>query len=205
MHLKRKNNSETNLHLVDLAGHKSQEKAKTAGLRAEEGVTINQELIALRKTMSIMANNGETRHMLFSGSTLTRVLQEPLVEKMLLFMCVTEVDTLLEENVASLKFSEIVTQIKQDDFQVEQKGLQSELEAKARKIAAQERKIVGLEKLLDRAKNDATRPLSKRRSRKGCRCKVYKKELFDLSTQEAPLAIEEDLNKRIILQGLILE
>ncbi len=91
-------------HLVDLAGSERQKKTKAEGKRLNEGISINQGLLALGNVISALGEGGKT-HVPYRNSKLTRMLQDSLGGNSytLMIACVSPADSNVEETLSTLR------------------------------------------------------------------------------------------------------
>lgn len=66
---------QSKLHLVDLAGSERLKKTQAEGIRKNEGIKINEGLLALGNVISALSESGGPKHIPYRDSKITRLLQ----------------------------------------------------------------------------------------------------------------------------------
>lgn len=102
-------------HLVDLAGSERAKRTKAEGERLQEGIKINEGLLALGNVISALADeNLRSGHIKYRDSKLTRILQGSLGgnSHTLMIACVSPADSNHEETVNTLRYADRVRKIK---------------------------------------------------------------------------------------------
>ncbi len=103
-------------HLVDLAGSERAKKTKATGDRFNEGVAINQGLLALGNVIAALGedNRSANTHIPYRNSKLTRMLQDSLGGNSytLMVSCVSPADSNIEETISTLRYSDRAKKIK---------------------------------------------------------------------------------------------
>lgn len=96
------------LNLIDLAGSEDISRSKAEGDRFREAVSINTELLQLRRVLDALA--ATSSHIPYRDSTLTRLLQSSLSTKQSLTILISHISSLnidLYETLSTLKYSQI--------------------------------------------------------------------------------------------------
>lgn len=102
-------------HLVDLAGSERVKRTKAEGERLQEGIKINEGLLALGNVISALADeNTRSGHIKYRDSKLTRILQGSLGgnSHTLMIACVSPADSNFEETLNTLRYADRVRKIK---------------------------------------------------------------------------------------------
>merc|ERR1712029_878674 len=102
-------------HLVDLAGSERSKKTDAVGQRMNEGVSINQSLLALGNVIAALGKDqGPDSHISYRDSKLTRLLQDSLGgnSHTLMIACVSPADSNLEETISTLRYADRARKIK---------------------------------------------------------------------------------------------
>jgi kinesin family member 4 len=101
-------------HLVDLAGSERSKKTKATGVRFDEGVKINQGLLALGNVISALGSGGQGGHIKYRDSKLTRLLQDSLGGNSITLMiaCVSPADNNYDETLSTLRYADRAKKIK---------------------------------------------------------------------------------------------
>ena len=94
------------LNLVDLAGSERQSKTQATGDRLKEATKINLSLSALGNVISQLVE-GNTRHIPYRDSKLTRLLQDSLGgnTKTVMIAAVSPADYNYEETLSTLRYA----------------------------------------------------------------------------------------------------
>ncbi|KAL7292241.1 kinesin-like protein KIF3A [Trichogramma pretiosum] len=101
------------LHLVDLAGSERQSKAKTSGIRLREAAKINLSLSTLGNVISALVD-GQSSHVPYRNSKLTRLLQDSLGGNSKTLMCanISPADINYDETISTLRYANRAKNIK---------------------------------------------------------------------------------------------
>ncbi|XP_015190874.1 PREDICTED: kinesin-like protein KIF3A [Polistes dominula] len=101
------------LHLVDLAGSERQSKTKTSGVRLREATKINLSLSTLGNVISALVD-GQSSHVPYRNSKLTRLLQDSLGGNSKTLMCanVSPADINYDETISTLRYANRAKNIK---------------------------------------------------------------------------------------------
>ncbi|XP_014206382.1 kinesin-like protein KIF3A [Copidosoma floridanum] len=101
------------LHLVDLAGSERQAKSKTTGIRLREATKINLSLSTLGNVISALVD-GQSLHIPYRNSKLTRLLQDSLGGNSKTLMCanISPADTHYDETISTLRYANRAKNIK---------------------------------------------------------------------------------------------
>lgn len=98
------------LHLIDLAGSERQKATGATGLRLKEGAQINLSLSALGNVINALteSSKGQSRHVPYRDSKLTRLLQDSLGgNSFTVMVCnISPAESNADETVSSLRFAE---------------------------------------------------------------------------------------------------
>eukprot|EP01084_Bolivina_argentea_P181327 313180_1 len=105
------------LHLVDLAGSERQTKTEATGLRFTEAININLSLSALGNVINSLTNTkskGQSKHIPYRDSKLTRILQDSLGgnSKTVMIANICSSDYNYEETLSTLRFANRAKNIK---------------------------------------------------------------------------------------------
>ncbi|CAG5093987.1 Similar to KRP85: Kinesin-II 85 kDa subunit (Strongylocentrotus purpuratus), partial [Cotesia congregata] len=101
------------LHLVDLAGSERQSKTKATGIRLREATKINLSLSTLGNVISALVD-GQSFHVPYRNSKLTRLLQDSLGGNSKTLMCanVSPADMNYDETISTLRYANRAKNIK---------------------------------------------------------------------------------------------
>ncbi|XP_043280889.1 kinesin-like protein KIF3A isoform X2 [Venturia canescens] len=101
------------LHLVDLAGSERQSKTKASGVRLREATKINLSLSTLGNVISALVD-GQSSHVPYRNSKLTRLLQDSLGGNSKTLMCanVSPADINYDETISTLRYANRAKNIK---------------------------------------------------------------------------------------------
>nr|ACE75286.1 kinesin-like protein KIF3A [Glyptapanteles flavicoxis] len=101
------------LHLVDLAGSERQSKTKATGIRLREATKINLSLSTLGNVISALVD-GQSSHVPYRNSKLTRLLQDSLGGNSKTLMCanVSPADMNYDETISTLRYANRAKNIK---------------------------------------------------------------------------------------------
>ncbi|XP_058801745.1 kinesin-like protein KIF3A [Phymastichus coffea] len=101
------------LHLVDLAGSERQSKSKATGIRLREATKINLSLSTLGNVISALVD-GQTSHVPYRNSKLTRLLQDSLGGNSKTLMCanISPADISYDETISTLRYANRAKSIK---------------------------------------------------------------------------------------------
>merc|ERR1712029_464399 len=102
-------------HLVDLAGSERSKKTDAVGQRMNEGIAINQSLLALGNVIAALGKDqGPDSHISYRDSKLTRLLQDSLGgnSHTLMIACVSPADSNIEESINTLRYADRARKIK---------------------------------------------------------------------------------------------
>ncbi|KAJ8668704.1 hypothetical protein QAD02_010367 [Eretmocerus hayati] len=101
------------LHLVDLAGSERQSKSKTTGVRLREATKINLSLSTLGNVISALVD-GQSSHVPYRNSKLTRLLQDSLGGNSKTLMCanISPADINYDETISTLRYANRAKNIK---------------------------------------------------------------------------------------------
>ncbi|XP_063981027.1 kinesin-like protein KIF3A [Diachasmimorpha longicaudata] len=101
------------LHLVDLAGSERQSKTKATGIRLREATKINLSLSTLGNVISALVD-GQSSHVPYRNSKLTRLLQDSLGGNSKTLMCanVSPADINYDETISTLRYANRAKNIK---------------------------------------------------------------------------------------------
>lgn len=137
------------LHLVDLAGSERQSKTKASGVRLREATKINLSLSTLGNVISALVD-GQSSHVPYRNSKLTRLLQDSLGGNSKTLMCanVSPADINYDETISTLRYANRAKNIKNRarinedpkdallrQFQVEIEQLRKQLEENGTEIS----------------------------------------------------------------------
>lgn len=137
------------LHLVDLAGSERQSKTKTSGVRLREATKINLSLSTLGNVISALVD-GQSSHVPYRNSKLTRLLQDSLGGNSKTLMCanISPADINYDETISTLRYANRAKNIKNRarinedpkdallrQFQVEIEQLRKQLEENGTEIS----------------------------------------------------------------------
>ncbi|KAF7401093.1 hypothetical protein HZH68_006913 [Vespula germanica] len=140
------------LHLVDLAGSERQSKTKASGVRLREATKINLSLSTLGNVISALVD-GQSSHVPYRNSKLTRLLQDSLGGNSKTLMCanVSPADINYDETISTLRYANRAKNIKNRarinedpkdallrQFQVEIEQLRKQLEENGTEISGTE-------------------------------------------------------------------
>ncbi|XP_033212363.1 kinesin-like protein KIF3A [Belonocnema kinseyi] len=140
------------LHLVDLAGSERQSKTKASGLRLREAAKINLSLSTLGNVISALVD-GQSSHVPYRNSKLTRLLQDSLGGNSKTLMCanISPADFNYEETISTLRYANRAKNIKNRarinedpkdallrQFQVEIEELRKQLEENGAEISEED-------------------------------------------------------------------
>ncbi|KAK2576842.1 hypothetical protein KPH14_005475 [Odynerus spinipes] len=140
------------LHLVDLAGSERQSKTKASGVRLREATKINLSLSTLGNVISALVD-GQSSHVPYRNSKLTRLLQDSLGGNSKTLMCanVSPADINYDETISTLRYANRAKNIKNRarinedpkdallrQFQVEIEQLRKQLEENGTEISGSE-------------------------------------------------------------------
>ncbi|XP_035732966.1 kinesin-like protein KIF3A [Vespa mandarinia] len=140
------------LHLVDLAGSERQSKTKASGVRLREATKINLSLSTLGNVISALVD-GQSSHVPYRNSKLTRLLQDSLGGNSKTLMCanVSPADINYDETISTLRYANRAKNIKNRarinedpkdallrQFQVEIEQLRKQLEENGTEISETE-------------------------------------------------------------------
>ena len=100
------------MHLVDLAGSERLKRTKSEGQRKEEGIKINQGLLALGNVINALSEG--KAHVPYRDSKLTRMLQDSLGgnSRTLMIACVSPANINWEESLNTLRYANRARAIK---------------------------------------------------------------------------------------------
>ncbi|KAK0161865.1 hypothetical protein PV327_008270 [Microctonus hyperodae] len=101
------------LHLVDLAGSERQSKTKATGIRLREATKINLSLSTLGNVISALVD-GQSSHVPYRNSKLTRLLQDSLGGNSKTLMCanISPADSNYDETISTLRYANRAKNIK---------------------------------------------------------------------------------------------
>lgn len=101
------------LHLVDLAGSERQSKSKATGVRLREATKINLSLSTLGNVISALVD-GQSLHVPYRNSKLTRLLQDSLGGNSKTLMCanISPADLNYDETISTLRYANRAKNIK---------------------------------------------------------------------------------------------
>ncbi|XP_043477784.1 kinesin-like protein KIF3A isoform X1 [Leptopilina heterotoma] len=101
------------LHLVDLAGSERQSKTKASGVRLREATKINLSLSTLGNVISALVD-GQSSHVPYRNSKLTRLLQDSLGGNSKTLMCanISPADLNYDETISTLRYANRAKNIK---------------------------------------------------------------------------------------------
>ncbi|XP_046435155.1 kinesin-like protein KIF3A isoform X1 [Neodiprion virginianus] len=101
------------LHLVDLAGSERQSKTKATGVRLREATKINLSLSTLGNVISALVD-GQSSHVPYRNSKLTRLLQDSLGGNSKTLMCanISPADMNYDETISTLRYANRAKNIK---------------------------------------------------------------------------------------------
>ncbi|XP_034935444.1 kinesin-like protein KIF3A [Chelonus insularis] len=101
------------LHLVDLAGSERQSKTKATGIRLREATKINLSLSTLGNVISALVD-GQSSHVPYRNSKLTRLLQDSLGGNSKTLMCanISPADINYDETISTLRYANRAKNIK---------------------------------------------------------------------------------------------
>ncbi|OXU24036.1 hypothetical protein TSAR_014253 [Trichomalopsis sarcophagae] len=101
------------LHLVDLAGSERQSKSKATGMRLREATKINLSLSTLGNVISALVD-GQSSHVPYRNSKLTRLLQDSLGGNSKTLMCanISPADLNYDETISTLRYANRAKNIK---------------------------------------------------------------------------------------------
>ena len=102
-------------HFVDLAGSERIKRTGATGKRRQEGININQGLLALGNVISCLGDpTRKGQHVPFRDSKITRLLQDSLGgnSQTLMIACVSPANTNEEESVNTLRYANRARNIK---------------------------------------------------------------------------------------------
>ncbi|KAF7989869.1 hypothetical protein HCN44_008543 [Aphidius gifuensis] len=101
------------LHLVDLAGSERQSKTKATGVRLREATKINLSLSTLGNVISALVD-GQSSHVPYRNSKLTRLLQDSLGGNSKTLMCanISPADINYDETISTLRYANRAKNIK---------------------------------------------------------------------------------------------
>lgn len=137
------------LHLVDLAGSERQSKTRASGVRLREATKINLSLSTLGNVISALVD-GQSSHVPYRNSKLTRLLQDSLGGNSKTLMCanISPADLNYDETISTLRYANRAKNIKNRarvnedpkdallrQFQVEIEQLRKQLEENAGEIS----------------------------------------------------------------------
>ncbi|XP_012280410.1 kinesin-like protein KIF3A isoform X2 [Orussus abietinus] len=137
------------LHLVDLAGSERQNKTKATGMRLREATKINLSLSTLGNVISALVD-GQSSHVPYRNSKLTRLLQDSLGGNSKTLMCanISPADVNYDETISTLRYANRAKNIKNRarinedpkdallrQFQVEIEQLRKQLEENAAEVS----------------------------------------------------------------------
>ncbi|XP_051166326.1 kinesin-II 85 kDa subunit [Leptopilina boulardi] len=137
------------LHLVDLAGSERQSKTKASGVRLREATKINLSLSTLGNVISALVD-GQSSHVPYRNSKLTRLLQDSLGGNSKTLMCanISPADLNYDETISTLRYANRAKNIKNRarvnedpkdallrQFQVEIEQLRKQLEENAGELS----------------------------------------------------------------------
>ncbi|XP_024935892.1 kinesin-like protein KIF3A isoform X2 [Cephus cinctus] len=140
------------LHLVDLAGSERQSKTKASGVRLREATKINLSLSTLGNVISALVD-GQSSHVPYRNSKLTRLLQDSLGGNSKTLMCanISPADMNYDETISTLRYANRAKNIKNRarinedpkdallrQFQVEIEQLRKQLEENCAEISESE-------------------------------------------------------------------
>ncbi|KAI4504428.1 hypothetical protein M0802_000899 [Mischocyttarus mexicanus] len=140
------------LHLVDLAGSERQSKTKASGVRLREATKINLSLSTLGNVISALVD-GQSSHVPYRNSKLTRLLQDSLGGNSKTLMCanVSPADINYDETISTLRYANRAKNIKNRarinedpkdallrQFQVEIEQLRKQLEENVTELSGTE-------------------------------------------------------------------
>jgi len=100
------------MHLVDLAGSERLKRTRSEGQRKEEGIKINQGLLALGNVINALSEG--KAHVPYRDSKLTRMLQDSLGgnSRTLMIACVSPANINWEESLNTLRYANRARAIK---------------------------------------------------------------------------------------------
>ncbi|XP_018311135.1 kinesin-like protein KIF3A [Mycetomoellerius zeteki] len=140
------------LHLVDLAGSERQSKTKATGQRLREATKINLSLSTLGNVISALVD-GQSSHVPYRNSKLTRLLQDSLGGNSKTLMCanISPADINYDETISTLRYANRAKNIKNRarinedpkdallrQFQVEIEQLRKQLEENGAELSESE-------------------------------------------------------------------
>ncbi|XP_011503890.1 PREDICTED: kinesin-II 85 kDa subunit isoform X2 [Ceratosolen solmsi marchali] len=101
------------LHLVDLAGSERQNKSQATGIRLREATKINLSLSTLGNVISALVD-GQSLHVPYRNSKLTRLLQDSLGGNSKTLMCanIGPADINYDETISTLRYANRAKNIK---------------------------------------------------------------------------------------------
>mmetsp|Transcript_36397 Transcript_36397/g.50026 ORF Transcript_36397/g.50026 Transcript_36397/m.50026 type:complete len:586 (-) Transcript_36397:174-1931(-) len=130
------------LTLVDLAGSERANHTQAAGVRLREGAHINTSLHYLSHVIHLLSQ-GQTGHIPYRNSSLTRILQPALGGngRTAIISTVTMADTYAEETLSTLKFATSAKSIKNKPIVNEVMDEQTALRTYRRQIEELQKKL----------------------------------------------------------------
>ncbi|XP_066591336.1 kinesin-like protein KIF3A [Prorops nasuta] len=188
------------LHLVDLAGSERQSKTKASGVRLREATKINLSLSTLGNVISALVD-GQSSHVPYRNSKLTRLLQDSLGGNSKTLMCanISPADINYDETISSLRYANRAKNIKNRarvnedpkdallrQFQVEIEQLRKQLEENGAEISESEDDSEGSDE------NGGTKRERKVRHRKSQMLTMEELEDQDVETPEKVDKAERD-------------
>lgn len=185
------------LHLVDLAGSERQNKSKASGIRLREATKINLSLSTLGNVISALVD-GQSSHVPYRNSKLTRLLQDSLGGNSKTLMCanISPADINYDETLSTLRYANRAKNIQNRarvnedpkdallrQFQIEIEQLKQQLDTNYPGVSDSEE---------DSGENDSSET-QKTKSRK-------KKKSVDLENQEQKAEFFVDLENEDMIE-----
>jgi hypothetical protein len=108
------------LNLIDLAGSEDISRSKAEGDRFREAVSINTELLQLRRVLDALS--ASSSYIPYRDSTLTRLLQSSLSTRQSITILISQISSLnidLSETLSTLKYSQIAKCVQRTSIPVQ--------------------------------------------------------------------------------------